>query len=59
MARVCLAWLALLLFSYAPASQLVPLSFVIAERLLYMPCAACCVLVSVCLDGVTSWSQAP
>uniref|UniRef100_A0A7S3EUY2 Uncharacterized protein n=1 Tax=Haptolina ericina TaxID=156174 RepID=A0A7S3EUY2_9EUKA len=42
-----LGWLAFLLLSFAPASHaLLPLSFVIAERLLYVPCAAYCVLIA-------------
>lgn len=45
-----LSWLCLLALSYAPASHaLLPLSFVVAERLLYMPCAAACLLVAAAL----------
>lgn len=48
--RAPLAWLLLLLLAYAPASHvLVPLSFVVAERLLYVPCAAACVLAGAAL----------
>jgi len=46
-ARVWLWWWLLLLLAYAPSSHaLLPLSFVVAERLLYVPCAAACVLVA-------------
>lgn len=45
LARANLGWFALLGLSYAPASHvLTPLSFVVAERLLYVPCAAACLL---------------
>ena len=62
-ARACLGWLALLVLAYAPASHVwVALSFVVAERLLYVPCAALCLLTVVALDtaviatsGETRW----
>ena len=42
-----LGWLLLLLLTFAPASHVViPLSFVVAERLLYVPCASACVLAA-------------
>ena len=47
LARAGLGWAVLLLLAYAPAAHtFLPLSFVVAERLLYMPCAAFCLLVS-------------
>ena len=47
LSRAALFWMMLLAFSYAPASHiLVPLSFVVAERLLYMPCAATSLLAA-------------
>ena len=43
----------LLLLAYAPASHLPkPLSFVVAERLLYVPCAAACLLFGAGLGAV-------
>ena len=47
-----LRWLLLMLLLYAPASHsLLPLSFVVAERLLYMPAIAACVLVHACMQS--------
>ena len=46
LSRACLGAYALLGLSYAPASHaLLPLSFVVAERLLYIPSAAACLLL--------------
>ena len=50
-ASMGLCWAALLGLGLAPASHaLVPLSFVVAERLLYLPCAAACLLASAALQ---------
>lgn len=49
-ARAALAWVAVLTLTYLPASHVVlPLSFVIAERLLYLPCAAAALLAATAL----------
>ena len=51
-ARVCLFWMLLLGLTYAPASHvLLPLSFVVAERLLYLPCAAVAVVLAAALSA--------
>ena len=55
LAGASLSWLALLLLSYAPASHVLkPLSFVVAERLLYIPCAAASLLVAAALQSAVA-----
>ena len=46
-ARAALAWVVTGALAFAPASHVpTPLAFVVAERLLYVPCAAACVVVA-------------
>ena len=46
-----MSWWLTLLLTYAPmAHSLLPLSFVVAERLLYMPCVAACLLLAALLS---------
>ena len=46
-ARAALAWVVTGALAFAPAAHVpTPLAFVVAERLLYVPCAAACVVVA-------------
>ena len=59
-ARVSLFWLIVLGLTYAPSSHiLLPLSFVVAERLLYLPSAAAACLAAGILCATAPFERPP